>query len=1055
MKSQIKSSGWIAASALFIGMVLAASLWSFQRIETAADVAMESQVNLRRADELLSALKDAETGARGFLLSGDETFLEPYALARREIPGLLAALRQASYLGDSQRHLNTLTPVVGAKLIELARVIALQRAHDLSGAVAAVKQGEGKRLMDSIRVEMGGFVQQEQSLQRQRQQEFQSTMRYLLAVIVAASALALLSALVFAYLIYRRSRERLQASVILETQHLLEIQQRTYEELKQAHGTLQLNEEKLAVTLNSIGDGVIATDVHGCVTLLNPLAERLTGWTLGQALGRPVEEIFHIVNQDTRLPVVMPVTAALANGTVQGLANHTVLIARDGSECDIADSCAPIRDRDARVMGAVLVFRDVTDEHATQRSLRDQQFYNRSLLEANMDALVATDTFGTITDVNAQMLALTGRAKDALIGTSFQDLFTDPQRAQSGIRRVLSEKRVLDYELTAVSDTGCETAVSFNASVFCDRDGALQGVLAAARDITEGQRLNQLLLDKNIELEDARAAADKANRAKSEFLATMSHEIRTPMNGVIGMIDVLEQSSLNGPQLEMTNVIHDSAFALLAVINDILDFSKIEANKLETESVPLSIAQAVESACENMHVMALKHLVELTLFVDPDIPAHVLGDPGRLRQVLVNLTNNAIKFSGQQDRAGRVSVRAVLVEQQQRHVIVEFQVIDNGIGIDEPTRARLFTAFIQADSSITRHFGGTGLGLAICSQLVELMAGTVAVQSELGEGSQFSVCMPFLRVDQAVKAEPAGGRLAGLPCLVMVGLEGIANDMATYMAHDGAIVQRATDWAAAKLWINDHSLGLGVVVVDTVDGQLPLASMRRLTDAQPGQDKHFVAIGRGKRRRSRVDADGVIWVDANVLTRSALIEAVEIAAGRAVAPPRDVLPADLKAPAVPVSRDEARRAGSLILVAEDNEYNQKVVLQQLLLLGRTADIACNGRDALKRWQSGGYAILLADLHMPEMDGYELTTAIREAEGGRSRMPIIAFTANALKGEAEHCLAMGMDDYLSKPVQLIQLKAMLKKWQTDLVSEPMPLGALCASALDTSEVPHDD
>ena len=234
-----------------------------------------------------------------------------------------------------------------------------------------------------------------------------------------------------------------------ERQHLLEVQEATNKQLQQTNLTLQVSEEKLAVTLHSIGDAVIATDAEGRVTLLNPLAQKLTGWTHAQATGHPVEEIFHIINQETRQPSTIPVMETLAHGTTQGMANHTILIARDGSECAIADSCAPIRDRDGQVIGAVLVFRDVTGEYAAQQALRDQQFYTRSLIESNIDAIMTTDPAGIITDVNQQMEALTGCTRDELIGTPFKNYFTDPERAEAGIKRVLSEKKVTDYELTA------------------------------------------------------------------------------------------------------------------------------------------------------------------------------------------------------------------------------------------------------------------------------------------------------------------------------------------------------------------------------------------------------------------------------------------------------------------------------------------------------------------------------------------------------------------------------------------------------------------------------
>jgi PAS domain S-box-containing protein len=802
----------------------------------------------------------------------------------------------------------------------------------------------------------------------------------------------------------------------------------------------------------------IATDAKGVIQIFNVGAERMLGYTALEVMNTitpaDISDPQEVVARAEALSLelgttITPGFEALVFKASRGIEDiyELTYIRKDGSRFPAVVSVTALRDDEGVIIGYLLIGTDNTarkqieaDRQKLDQRLRDQQFYTRSLIESNIDALITTDPSGYITDVNKQMEALTGRSRDELIGAPFKSCFTDPQRADESIRRVLAEKTITDYELSARARDNKITVVSYNATTFYDRERTLQGVVAVARDVTERNRLAHVLLEQNVELASAKQVAEKANLAKSEFLATMSHEIRTPMNGVIGMIDVLQQSNLNPAQVEMINIIHDSAFALLAVINDILDFSKIEAKKLDIESIPMSVADVVESACEAINHMALKKAVELTLFVDPAIPAELLGDPGRLRQVLINLTNNAIKFSSGQDRMGRVSVRSLLTQGADGQVGVAFHVADNGIGIDEATRGRLFTAFIQADTSTTRNFGGTGLGLAISGQLIDIMGGNISVSSELGKGSIFSVQLPFASVDVASTTVSDAFQVDGLNCLVFGRPDSLADDMAVYLRHANARTECVCDEKQALQWLLSSPDGMSVVLVDDVGAEALLARM--LAVVRPNQEIHFALIGRGRRRRARMSAEGLVLLDGNLLTRRALLEAVAIAAGRIRVPDRQIQPNLRPLGHAPMSHEDARRQGSLILVAEDNEYNQKVMLQQLMLLGRTADIVNNGQEALARWQSGSYCLLITDLHMPLMDGYQLTTAIREAEaeGGKTRLPIIAFTANALKGEAEHCLEVGMDDYLSKPVQLAQLMAMLDRWQPVLVSGLVPLAS---------------
>ncbi|MES2582461.1 MAG: MASE4 domain-containing protein [Pseudomonadota bacterium] len=602
-------------------------------------------------------------------------------------------------------------------------------------------------------------------------------------------------------------------------------------------------------------------------------------------------------------------------------------------------------------------------------------------------------------------------------------------------------------------------ASSFVLIVLLLENGRLYADLAGA-NARERQR--------SAELEQARNEAHAAAQAKSNFLAAMSHEIRTPMNGVIGMIDVLARSSLKTHQVAMVDLIRESAFSLLSIIEDILDFSKIEAGHLDVESEPMAVSEVVEKVCAMLNRLAEKQGIELTLFTDPAIPNTVLGDALRLRQILINLVSNAVKFSAGGHRAGRVAVRAVLVQpaQQPGRVVLEFQVIDNGIGMGEETLSQLFTAFTQADVSTTRRFGGTGLGLVISSNLAQRMGGTISVVSAPGQGSTFTLRLPFVVVPEPEDAQRAPSLVEGLSCLILGNGETLSGDLVAYLVNAGAHARQVVNLEAARQLAPTLAPGGWVWIVNT-DAEAPasLDSLRMVARANPGLDIRYVVIGHGPHRYpQQFDADQ-ITVDGNVLTRGALLRAVAVAAGRVAYhdDQQETVPARHAPSPVALSREEARRQRRLILVVEDNDINQKVIMQQLALLGLTADLTGDGLQALIRWRSGDYALIVTDLHMPGMDGYQLASVIRaeECERANARMHageaveapvrILALTANALKTEAERCRAAGMDDYMSKPAPLSDLQALLERWlpRPMPVEVATPLEHITAAPLDTA------
>ena len=558
-----------------------------------------------------------------------------------------------------------------------------------------------------------------------------------------------------------------KAHVLRETSMELLSEVRREEALLKA-GALQI------AIFNSANFSSIATDAKGVIQIFNVGAERMLGYTAAEVMNKitpaDISDPQEVIARARALSVelsteITPGFEALVFKASRGIEDiyELTYIRKDGSRFPAVVSVTALRDAQDAIIGYLLIGTDntarkqVEEERAKlDQRLRDQQFYTRSLIESNIDALMTTDPAGIITDVNKQMEALTGYGRDELIGAPFKNYFTDPERAEAGIKLVLSEKKVINYEITARARDGKLTVVSYNATTFYDQDGKLQGVFAAARDVTERKRFEQSLQETNVALESAKSAAERANLAKSDFLSSMSHELRSPLNAILGFAQLMESSAPmpTASQKESIGQILQAGWHLLELINEVLDLAMIESRKMSLSREAVSVADVMSECQSMMASQAQQRGIRMT-FPRFDNPLFVRADRTRLKQIVINLLSNAIKYN----KEGGAVVVDCTVSAPER---VRISVADTGTGLSAEKLAQLFQPFNrlgQESGSVT----GTGIGLVVTKRLAELMEGAVGVESTVGVGSVFWCELPASDAPRSVVEDGEASIFDGPP----------------------------------------------------------------------------------------------------------------------------------------------------------------------------------------------------------------------------------------------------------------------------------------------------
>jgi hypothetical protein len=763
----------------------------------------------------------------------------------------------------------------------------------------------------------------------------------------------------------------------------------------------RLDNLKFALDQHAI---VSITDLAGTITYANDKFCEISGYAREELIGRN----HRLVKSALHGPEVFAdMWQTIASGEVWH--GEICNLKKDGSLYWVAATIVPLVDEGGLPTEYIAIRTDITARKDAETRLAEQLHFSKQLMDAIPLPIYYKATDGRYLGCNHAFAELLGIGDiDAWLGTSVLQLPINREIAEFHYRKdqeLFAHAGTQSYEVPKIRIGDRELSLRYHKASLTRADGSISGLIGAMIDLTDRVRWEEGLVI-------ARDAAEAANRAKSDFLANMSHEIRTPMNGIIGMTDLALDTALDDEQREYLQIVKSSSEALLTVINDILDFSKIEAGKLGIESVGFDMRRTVQETLKTMALRAHEKGLELVCDIAADLPLRVVGDPGRLRQIVLNLVGNAIKFT----EAGEIVLCIAVDSLAGQRAMIRVSVSDTGIGIATEKQAHIFDAFAQEDTSTTRKYGGTGLGLTISNRLVQLMGGRLWVDSEPGRGSTFNFTLA-LGVDASEVTAARATSLDGRRVLVI-------DDNAVNREVLTRLVQR---WGMNGVAVDSGAAAIGLLAGD------PLPDLVLLDMHMPGMDGF--AVGEWIRAQDRLKALPVLMLSSGAMRGDAQRcreigldgyfpkpvseEELRSAIGELLGQKQTAAP---RADLITRHQQRDRQPALEVLLVEDNPVNQQLALRLLEKWGHRVTLAANGQLALDAVERKTFGVALMDMQMPVMSGIEATREIRrrEAAGGLPPLTIIAMTANAMQGDREACLEAGMNDYIAKPIRAADL-----------------------------------